>query len=199
MADTADKKIITEVKAFARDIHMSPRKVRLVTDMVRGMPVSRALTQLQFVGKKAAGPVKKLVDSAIANAAHNHQIESERLFIKHISVDGGTVMKRFQPRAQGRAFPIGRRQSHINLVLGVADKALVPKYEFRPKVAAVKPDHKHEAAAAPDKETTEKTEPKTVETPKKGFRGWFSKEKYFRGRGNVKGRGHNSFDRRSGE
>src|SRR3989338_6235417 len=124
MADKIDKKTVTEVAAYARGIHMSPRKVRLVVDLLRGLPAPRALSQLQFVTKKAVIPVRKLIQSSVANATHNFQIEAERLFVKHFSVDGGPALKRFKPRAQGRAFPIRRATSHLNLILGVSDKPL---------------------------------------------------------------------------
>src|SRR3989344_6588416 len=110
---------ITEVKAYARGIHMSPRKVRLVSDLLKKLSVDAALTSLQFLDKKAAHPIKKLVDSGVANASHNFQIESARLFIKSLTVDGGAVQKRFKPHAHGRAFPIRRQTSDINLILGV--------------------------------------------------------------------------------
>lgn len=106
---------------------MSPRKVRLVTNLLRGMPVEIALANLTFMTKNAALPIRKLVSSAIANAKHNFKIEMEKLFVKSLTVDGGQVMKRFKPRAQGRAFPVRRRTSHINLILGVLEKARTPK------------------------------------------------------------------------
>lgn len=106
-----------EIKAFARYIRMSPRKVRLVSDIVRGMDVKAAVLQLTFIRKHAAKPVLKLLQSAMANAEHNHKMESGKLFIKSITVDGGPVLKRFRPRAMGRAAPIRKRSSHINIVL----------------------------------------------------------------------------------
>lgn len=106
-----------EIKAFARYIRMSPRKVRLVSDVVRGMDVKAAVLQLTFIRKHAAKPILKLLRSAMANAEHNHKMESGKLFIKSITVDGGPVLKRFRPRAMGRAAPIRKRSSHINIVL----------------------------------------------------------------------------------
>lgn len=121
------KKNITEVKAYARGLHISPRKVRLVANVVKKMAVDEALTNLAFMTKRAALPIKKLVDSGVANAMHNFQIASDRLFIKNLTVDGGAVAKRFRPRAQGRAFPLHRRTSHVSLTLGVAEKAFKSK------------------------------------------------------------------------
>lgn len=127
MMAQAQKKETSEVKAFARGIHISPRKVRLVANLVKNLPVEQALTTLRFAGKRAALPMLKLLNSAVANASHNFQIDSSRLFIKNLSVDGGRVFKRFQPRAQGRAMPVRKRTSHLNLILGVSSKALTTR------------------------------------------------------------------------
>lgn len=107
-----------EVKAKAKHIRISPRKVRLVVDVVRGKNVGNALNQLKFTNKKAAGPIQKLIDSAIANAVNDFELAKDNLFIKEIRVDEGATMKRWMPRARGRATPIRKRTSHISLVLG---------------------------------------------------------------------------------
>lgn len=112
-----DKKTIKEVKAFARHVHMSPRKVRLVADMVRKSPVDVALEQLRFSSKNAATPLIKVINSAIANAIHNFEMPRESLYIKSVTVDGGPVSTRYAPRAQGRAFVERKRTSHINVIL----------------------------------------------------------------------------------
>lgn len=96
---------------------MSPKKVRLVTDLVKGMDIDKAEVQLRFVRKAAARPVLKLLRSAKANAEHNFKLEPSGLFIKSIIVDGGPVLHRWRPRAFGRATPIRKRSSHITLVL----------------------------------------------------------------------------------
>lgn len=106
-----------EVKAKLKQIRISPRKVRLVAGVIRGMKAETALDQLRFMNKKAAKPVEKLLQSAIANADNNFEIEKSNLFIKEIRVDEGTTLKRWMPKAQGRATPIRKRTSHINLVL----------------------------------------------------------------------------------
>lgn len=113
----------TEVKAYARYIHMSPRKLRLVADMVRKARVDVALEQLRYSSKDAALPISKLINSAIANATHNFSLNREDLVVKAITVDGGPVMKRMVPRAQGRAEIIRRRMAHVNLVLESRPKA----------------------------------------------------------------------------
>jgi large subunit ribosomal protein L22 len=107
-----------EVKAKARYIKMSPRKVRLVVDIIRGLKVNEALDQLNFIKKKAVQPVEKLINSAIANALNNHELEKDNLYIREIKVDEGPTLHRWMPRARGRATPIRKRTSHINLVLG---------------------------------------------------------------------------------
>ena len=107
-----------EVKAKAKHIRMSPRKVRLVADIVRGLSVQDAVNQLRFTNKKAVLPVKKLIESAIASAENNYELKQDNLFIREIKVDEGATMKRWKPRARGRATPIRKRTSHINLILG---------------------------------------------------------------------------------
>lgn len=107
-----------EVKAKARYIRMSPKKVRLVLDVIRGMDAEEALKQLRFINKAAARPIKKLLDSAIANAVNNFSLEKSNLFIKRIFADGGPTLKRWKPRAFGRAAPIRKKSSHINIILG---------------------------------------------------------------------------------
>ena len=92
---------------------MSPTKVRLVVDLIRGMDIDPALAQLQFMSKAAARPVKKLLESAVANAKHNNKIDKDNLFIKAAMVDQGPTIKRFRPKDRGRAHPIMKRTSHI--------------------------------------------------------------------------------------
>lgn len=106
-----------EITAKAKHIHMSARKVRLVVDVVRGNKVDQALAQLQFIKKLATKPVAKLIDSAIANAEHNFNLDRANLFIKTIRVDEGVTMKRWMPKAHGRATPIRKRSSHIIVTL----------------------------------------------------------------------------------
>lgn len=106
-----------EIKAQAKHIRMSPKKVRLVADVVRGQEVGKALNQLSFMSKKATTPIEKLVKSAIANAEHNFELDKNNLYIKEIRVDEGKTLKRWKPRAYGRAAPIRKRTSHVSLVL----------------------------------------------------------------------------------
>ncbi|BEU04865.1 50S ribosomal protein L22 [Agarivorans sp. OAG1] len=99
---------------FARG---SAQKARLVADQVRGLPVEKALVTLQFSSKKAAGLVKKVLESAIANAEHNEGADIDELKITKIFVDDGPTLKRIRPRAKGRADRIIKRTSHITVVV----------------------------------------------------------------------------------
>ena len=106
------------MKASATHIRISPRKVRMVVDTVRGKSVSQALSILGFTRKKAALPVQKLLKSAVANAVENDGISDvDTLVIDRIMVDEGPTLKRFMPRARGRATPIRKRTSHIRIML----------------------------------------------------------------------------------
>lgn len=106
-----------EVKAKAKFIRMSPTKIRLVANLIKKLPAAKALDQLAFSGKRAAGPVVKLIKSALANAEHNFELAKDNLFIKEITVNQGPTLKRWLPRAHGRATPIRKQLSHVNLVL----------------------------------------------------------------------------------
>lgn len=106
-----------EAKAVARHIRIAPRKVRQVIDLIRGKDVGEAEAILQFVPNRAAKPVYKLLRSAVANAEQNHQMDTDLLYISAAYVDEGPILKRFRPRAHGRADRIDKRLSHITVVL----------------------------------------------------------------------------------
>jgi large subunit ribosomal protein L22 len=108
------------MKAILKNYRQSPRKVRLVADAVRGKKVADAITTLRFMPKRAAEPVKKLIESAFANAK-NSSIETGSLIVKEISVNEGPTLKRTMPRARGSANLIRKRTSLISVVLGVKD------------------------------------------------------------------------------
>ena len=104
------------MKAVLKNYRQSPRKVRLLADLVRGKKVSDALRTLSFVDKRASGPFIKVIDSAVANAKQSgHDVST--LKIAKVAVDKGTVFTRFMPRARGSASPINRRSSHITVEL----------------------------------------------------------------------------------
>lgn len=110
-----------EAKAVTRYVRISPLKVRLVMDVVRGMPVDRALATLRYMPQKAAREVARTLKSAIANAEHNFEMDRGELYIKTIYADQGPVLKRFMPRARGMANRIRKPTTHITVV--VADKS----------------------------------------------------------------------------
>ena len=106
-----------EVRAVAKDTGISPRKVRLLVDMVRGKKVDEALTILKFAPTPTARVVAKVVKSAAANAENNFQMSPSDLKIVSIFADGGRTLKRFRPRARGRADQILKRSSHITVIV----------------------------------------------------------------------------------
>ncbi len=106
-----------EVRARLRFVRIGPRKAQLVADLIRGKGSEEAMNTLTFTKKAAAKILIKLLKSAIANATQKKTIDIDRLYIKKITVDQGPTMKRFQPRALGRATTIRKRSSHITLVL----------------------------------------------------------------------------------
>ncbi len=105
------------ITASLKNYRISPRKVRLVADMIRGKNAILAKTILTNASKKAKHPLHDLLDSAIANALHNHKIDAENLFVQEIRVDQGFVMKRSMPVSRGSAHPIKKRTSHVSIVL----------------------------------------------------------------------------------
>jgi len=106
-----------QVSAQAKFIRTSPRKVRLVVDVVRGLKLSEALDQLKLMNKKATGPVMKVINSAASNAEHNFEMDKDNLFVKAITVNEAPTLKRWLPRAHGRATTIRKRNSHITVIL----------------------------------------------------------------------------------
>lgn len=107
-----------EVNAKLSFARVGEQKARLVADLVRGKDVGDALKVLEFLNKKSALMIKKLIESAVANADQKKTMDLDKLFVKTIFVDQGPVLKRFRPRAQGRATGVRKRTSHINVTLG---------------------------------------------------------------------------------
>lgn len=150
------------VKVHLKHLHISPRKVRLVSDLVRGMDALEAEKILQFTTKKSAVSVGKLLKSAIATAKNDFSFEEDNLLISEILVNEGPTLKRWRPRAHGRAFPIMKRTSHITIVLNEKVKGkgkLKKKPEKKDK--AVKTNIKEEVGL--------KGEGKKSEAIKKGY------------------------------
>ncbi|AUR52854.1 MAG: 50S ribosomal protein L22 [Neisseriales bacterium] len=106
------------VKAHAKNIRVSAQKARLVADLIRGLPVARALNTLTFSSKKSAGIVKKTLESAIANAEHNQGADIDALKVKEVYIDKGPSLKRHTARAKGRGSKIEKQTCHINIVVG---------------------------------------------------------------------------------
>ena len=109
------------ITAKLNDYRQSPRKVRLVADLVKGKTVEDARNSLNFLVKRASKPLLDLLNSAVANAEHNFNITSDKLFVKNFRVDEGIVLKRRRPRARGMAFPINKRTSHVFIELDTTD------------------------------------------------------------------------------
>ena len=112
-----------EVRAQARCVRVTPSKARRVVDLIRGLHVDEARRVLEFTPRAAATPVRKVLDSAVANAEHNHQLPADELFVARAFVDEGPTLKRFRPRALGRAYRIRKRTSHITVVVSVRPSA----------------------------------------------------------------------------
>lgn len=101
------------ITAKLNNYRQSPRKVRLIANLVKGKKVDDALNILDFAVKRASLPLKTLIESAISNAKNNFNLEKESLFIKEFKVDGGAILYRRMPRARGTAYPIRKRTSHV--------------------------------------------------------------------------------------
>jgi ribosomal protein L22 len=109
------------VRASARYVRIAPRKARLIADQVRGLHIEKARALLQFSPRGAAEDIHKLIDSAAANAENNHDLIGDEMRVSSITVDEGPTLKRFRPRAMGRATPIHKRTSHIAVALSPED------------------------------------------------------------------------------
>lgn len=106
-----------QAKATAKSVRIAPRKVRLVVDLIRGKDVNEAAAILRFTKRGASPVVEKVLNSAIANAEHNYEMDPDNLVVSEAYVDEGVTLKRFRPRAQGRASRINKRTSHITVIL----------------------------------------------------------------------------------
>lgn len=109
-----------ESKAIAKTVRIAPRKVRLVLDLIRGKEIGEAFAILYHTNKASSPVIEKVLKSAVANAEHNYDMNIENLYIKEAYANEGATLKRFRPRAQGRATAINKRTSHITIV--VAEK-----------------------------------------------------------------------------
>lgn len=180
MADKKTTQLKTEIPAqklvvaHARSLRIAPRKLRLVANSVKLMRVSDALVHLQFLNKKGAEIVSKLIKSAAANAEHNFSYDTDGLVIQSITCDAGPVMKRYMPRARGSASPLNRRMSHLHVTLEYKASTAKKVGRFgrllaRSKPAAAKPETTDAAVTSDIPEVVRKADaPKTNEQIKQG-------------------------------
>ena len=155
------------MKAILRSYRQAPRKVRLVANLIKGKTVPRALVELDVLPKRASGPMKKLLMSAVANAKENDGVDLVNLFVKEVRVDQGTILKRSMPKSHGTAHPIHKHTSHIMIELiasaDVAPSKKVAKLEEVPakkvskKIALAKVKDAAKTKAKSVKATTKKT------------------------------------------
>ncbi|MDP3964377.1 MAG: 50S ribosomal protein L22 [bacterium] len=124
-----------EISAQIKHLRIAPRKMRLAVNFIKGMDVTQAEHQLEFSKKSGAEPVLKLLRSAVANAEKNHDFQKSNLFVKNVVLNDGSVLKRFQPRAFGRASVLRKRSTHVRVVLA-------EKKPTQPKKAETKPGEK---------------------------------------------------------
>jgi large subunit ribosomal protein L22 len=127
-----------EARAQARYVRVTPMKARRVIDLIRGMNAADAQAVLKFAPQAASEPIGKVLDSAIANATNNHAMDARALFVTAAYVDEGPTMKRIRPRAQGRAYRIRKRSSHITVIVSDGIAPVVVKAEPKPTKAAAK-------------------------------------------------------------
>jgi large subunit ribosomal protein L22 len=162
-----------DVIARGKYIRMSPRKVRLVANLIKGMDVEKAKWQLTFNKKIASIDLLKILNSAIANAKENYDLEAENLKVKTVTVDGGPVLKRWMPRAQGRATPLRKGTSHVVLTLTeiVASGKVkqVKKVDDSDIIKVGTGEFDEIKDIADKKEIKEDAKVKKVAAPKKGF------------------------------
>ena len=159
-----------EARAQARYVRVTPMKARRVIDLIRGMQAVDAQAVLRFAPQAASEPVGKVLASAIANAANNHGMDARELVVTEAFVDEGPTMKRIRPRAQGRAFRIRKRSSHITVVVGdgvAVVKPMPSKKAISKAVADDAPEVKAPVKKAPAKKAAETKAPAAKKAPAK--------------------------------
>lgn len=122
------------ISAKLKYLHIAPRKVRIVSDVIRGLSADEAEARLFISKRRASVSILKLLRSAIANAHHNFQINKDKLFVKEIRVDQGPMFKRWTPRARGSSSPIQKKTSHVMLTLSALEESKTPKFSFAKKI-----------------------------------------------------------------
>ena len=140
-----------EVKAVAKHIRISPRKVRYVADMVRGKGVEEARAILKLIPNRGSVPVLKVLNSAVANAEHNNDMNEDELFVKKSFIDEGVTWKRIKPRAMGRADRINKRTGHITVVaVSYTHLNYLPSPIDVPPIGGYDPDNEEECVREAD-------------------------------------------------
>jgi len=162
-----------KIKASLKYLRISPRKVRLITNLVKGMDVEEAKIRLQMLVQRAAKPLLKLLNSAIASAKHDFDLEEKNLYISKINTNPGPTLKRWRARARGVAAPIGKRTSHVILELTEKSPSAKTKAKVRPEAVGEevrKPSTKKFVETTPKVTKTKPlrvAKPKIVRKPKK--------------------------------
>jgi large subunit ribosomal protein L22 len=172
------------VKASQRNVRLSSRKARLVIDVVRGQEVGPAQEQLKFMNRGAATPVLKVLEAAVANAKENYDIQPDNLYIKEIKADEGPTLKRWRPRAQGRAYPIMKRTTSISIVLDQIVKDKKGRVKKQAKIKAQATDQ----PATKKGTLADKQPPADEQAAKKGLLGKARQglgKRFFRRKGNM--------------
>ena len=151
-----DAPVLPGARAVARHVRISPMKARRVVNLVRGLPAKEALTVLQFAPQAASEQVYKVLASAIANAENNERLDPDALLVSEAFVDEGPTLKRFQPRAQGRAYRIRKRTCHITIAVEAVQATGPARRPAAKKAAAKAAPAKAAAPATAEAETAEK-------------------------------------------
>ncbi len=166
-----------QAQAILRYLRIAPRKMRLVANIIKRKPVNEAEAQLMLHARRAAQPILKLLRSAIANAK-NKKMDVTKLFVSDVRVDQGPMLKRWMPRAQGRATPIHKNTSHVIIVLQEGEKSVQSRFvtetkkvkkEKKEKAHEHAHEHEHEAEEPKTKPVKEPELKKETKAPQKGF------------------------------
>ena len=158
--------IMKQQTAKLNHLRMAPRKVRLMATVIKGLPVNDAEAQLSINAKRASEPVLKLLQSAIANAVNNAKMDPAKLIVKEIRVDSGPMLKRWLPRAQGRATPIQKKSSHITIVLAEVETVKAPRFTMPKKVEKITKTKAETLKKAAQKKTKVAASEEKAEKPK---------------------------------
>jgi large subunit ribosomal protein L22 len=172
-----------EVKASLKYLRISPRKTRLVVNLIKGLPVKDAEAQLRGLSKRSSQPVLKLLKSAVANAENNFQLDKNNLYIKTARVDEGPTLKRWRARARGSAFPIKKRTSHIFIILDEKQKKSQPILKPKAKIIekpAKEIKEKEKSKKVPKLKKSRFTEAEAGQTMKTSIKEPVLKKKVFR-------------------